>query len=100
MADELWVALLALGLVNLISFAAYGLDKRAAIHGLRRVPESRLLLFAALGGSPGAMLARSLFRHKTRKQPFLTYFWLIIAAQMACIFAAIWGLSGGLDQLR
>lgn len=97
---EVSTALTALALINLISFAAYGLDKRAAIHGLRRVPEARLLLFAALGGSPGALLARRIFRHKTRKQPFLTYLWLIIAAQTACILAAIWGLSGGLDQLR
>jgi uncharacterized membrane protein YsdA (DUF1294 family) len=38
--------------------------------GRWRVAESTLLMLAFLGGTPGAYAGRSIFRHKTRKQPF------------------------------
>lgn len=47
-----------------------------------RIPEADLLWLAVIGGSPGALAARHLFRHKTRKQPLLTRLWLIVAAQV------------------
>ncbi|ENC7688431.1 DUF1294 domain-containing protein, partial [Salmonella enterica] len=40
----------------------------------RRVPESTLLVFGVVGGWPGAIVGQQLFRHKTQKQPFKTYF--------------------------
>ena len=62
--------MLLLAALNLWTFASFWHDKRQAISGGWRVPEGRLLLLAALGGSPGAFAARHLLRHKTRKQPF------------------------------
>ncbi len=56
-------------------FAIYYIDKTEAQRGGERVPENMLHLFAILGGWPGALVARHLFRHKTRKQPFRTIFW-------------------------
>jgi uncharacterized membrane protein YsdA (DUF1294 family) len=35
--------------------------------------------------SPGALLARRLFRHKTRKQPFSTQLMLIVAIQLGAL---------------
>ena len=63
----------ALIAINLIAFAAFGVDKAKARRGEYRIAESTLLLFAFLGGTLGAYAGRSLFRHKTRKQPFNTH---------------------------
>ncbi|EFT1861772.1 DUF1294 domain-containing protein, partial [Salmonella enterica subsp. enterica serovar Chester] len=54
--------------------AIYGIDKTAARKTWRRVPESTLLVFGVVGGWPGAIVGQQLFRHKTQKQPFKTYF--------------------------
>lgn len=77
----------ALAALNLITFAAFAIDKARAVAGTRRTPEFTLLLLAALGGSPGAYAARALFRHKTRKQPFVGRLHLIAAAQLAALAA-------------
>ena len=57
-------------LINLITFAVYGYDKSCAKRRAWRVPEIRLLLLAAVGGSGGALLAMFLFRHKTKHLKF------------------------------
>lgn len=64
-------------------------DKRRAIRGMRRIPEAELLRLALLGGTPGALAARRLFRHKTRKQPFSTWLMLIAAVQIGAA-AGFW----------
>lgn len=74
-------AILALATVNLWTFWRFRDDKRRAVAGLRRIPEANLLGLALIGGTPGAFLARHLFRHKTRKQPFSTWLWLIAMLQ-------------------
>lgn len=56
--------------VNFIAFAAFGVDKAKAEAGSWRVAESTLLMLAFIGGTPGAYAGRTIFRHKTRKQPF------------------------------
>jgi uncharacterized membrane protein YsdA (DUF1294 family) len=67
--------------INLWAFAAFGLDKRAAERRRPRTPERRLLWLAAIGGTPGALTARQVFRHKTRKEPFSTRLWMIAGVQ-------------------
>ncbi|EMD4801701.1 DUF1294 domain-containing protein, partial [Salmonella enterica] len=57
-----------------LTLAIYGIDKTAARKTWRRVPESTLLVFGVVGGWPGAIVGQQLFRHKTQKQPFKTYF--------------------------
>ena len=56
--------------INLISLAAYGIDKRKAIKGKWRVPESTLIIMAVIGGSIGALAGMKLFHHKTKKKKF------------------------------
>lgn len=79
--------LAALVLANLVAFILFAMDKRRARMGLRRFSERTLLLWALIGGTPGAFLGRHVFRHKTRKQPFSTLLWLIAAAQAMAIAA-------------
>lgn len=79
--------LAALLLANLVAFILFAMDKRRARMGLRRFCERKLLLWALIGGTPGAFLGRHVFRHKTRKQPFSTLLWLIAAAQSMAIAA-------------
>ena len=78
---------LALFLLNLVTFALFGLDKALARARRRRVPEGRLLGLALLGGTPGAYAGRALFRHKTRKQPFSRN--LLIIAGLQALGAAL-----------
>lgn len=68
-------------------------DKQRAIAGERRVPKSDLLGLALIGGSPGALLARKWFRHKTRKEPFSTKLLLIVAIQAGAAFGLIVGFT-------
>ncbi len=81
--------LIALAAINLAAFAAFAIDKAQAMADTRRTPESTLLLLAALGGTPGAYAARALFRHKTRKQPFVGRLHAIAGLQ-AAVLAALW----------
>lgn len=81
------MAVAALLLVNLIAFTLFGMDKRRARMGLRRLSERSLLLWALAGGTAGAFLGRHVFRHKTRKQPFSALLWSIAVAQMTAIAA-------------
>ena len=77
--------------VNAVAFAAFASDKRRAVVGDRRVPEGVLLRLAALGGIFGALAAQQLLRHKTRKEPFRTWLWLIAVAQLVLLVGvAVW----------
>jgi uncharacterized membrane protein YsdA (DUF1294 family) len=44
-----------------------------------------------MGGTPGALLARRLFRHKTQKEPFSTMLLVVAALQLGALigFAAL-----------
>jgi len=59
-----------------VTFLLYGLDKSAARLGRWRTQESTLHFFGLIGGWPGALVAQTVLRHKSRKQPFKTVFWI------------------------
>lgn len=65
--DVLFYYILA---VNVLAFSVYGMDKHKAKRNQWRVPESQLLLVAAVGGSVGALCGMYVFHHKTRKPKF------------------------------
>lgn len=64
--------------VSCVTFIVYAFDKAAALKGRWRTPEQTLHLLELLGGWPGALIAQSLFRHKSRKASFQTAFWAMV----------------------
>ena len=85
--------------INFAAFAAFGVDKMLAEAGRRRISEATLLNLAMLGGSPTAYLARHLFRHKTRKQPFSSELRNVVLVQLAGLAALLAWWLGLLDFL-
>ncbi|MCM2473781.1 DUF1294 domain-containing protein [Rhizobium sp. CG5] len=83
----LYLALIV-ALYNAVVFCVYWWDKMAARDGGWRIRESTLLTLALLAGSPGALLACNILRHKTRKQPFATYLIGIAGIHVLIIAAA------------
>ncbi len=68
----------------------YRADKKAAISGKWRKPESGLHLVELLGGWPGAFIAQRIYRHKTKKKSYQMIFRSIVFLHLAvwtdCIF--------------
>jgi uncharacterized membrane protein YsdA (DUF1294 family) len=85
----MWVAIFYLWAINTLTLLAFGWDKLRARRRKRRVPERRLLWLAALGGSPGAIVGRWIFRHKTRKSGFSAWLLTIVMVQAATCYAAM-----------
>jgi uncharacterized membrane protein YsdA (DUF1294 family)/cold shock CspA family protein len=63
------------GVVSILTFLGYWLDKSAARRGQWRTKESSLLFLGLAGGWPGAVVAQRVLRHKSRKQSFQVAFW-------------------------
>jgi uncharacterized membrane protein YsdA (DUF1294 family) len=83
--------------INLLTFLAFGWDKRAAIKGRSRVSEARLLTLALCFGAPGAWLATRVFRHKTVKTSFRVKLVLVTLLQVAAAVALLWWWGGEED---
>lgn len=85
MSGNTWLYVLAgyLALINAITFAVYGADKRRARKDRWRVPERTLFLLAVLGGSLGALLGMHVFHHKTKHWYFRLFIPLILLLQIA-----------------
>ncbi|MFY2823144.1 DUF1294 domain-containing protein [Ruegeria sp. MALMAid1280] len=82
----MWIAVLYLWAINILSLVAFGWDKLRARRRKGRIPERKLLWLAALGGSPGAVMGRWIFNHKTRKRSFSMRLFLIVGFQVVCGF--------------
>ena len=67
MAQVFWIGILIL---NVATFFVYGIDKFKAKKSLWRIPESTLLILAAVGGSVGAYLGMKVWHHKTLHKKF------------------------------
>jgi uncharacterized membrane protein YsdA (DUF1294 family) len=72
--------------VNAVGFLLMLVDKQKARKGLWRIPESTLLLTAAIGGSIGSLAGMYTFRHKTRHLKFTMGIPAILILQIAGIF--------------
>ncbi|MTI00932.1 DUF1294 domain-containing protein [Roseibium sp. RKSG952] len=82
----MWIAIMYLWAINGLTLLAFGWDKLRARRKKRRIPERRMLWLAALGGSPGALVGRWIFQHKTRKRSFSVWLFAITAIQLATYY--------------
>lgn len=89
-----WGVLGAYSVLSVVTFLIYGLDKRAAEKGRWRTAESTLHMLALTGGWPGALVAQRVFRHKTKKQPFQSIFWLTIVANIGVLVLLLSAVRG------
>ena len=91
-----------LALVTLASLAAivlYWIDKRSAVAGGRRIPETTLHWVSLAGGWPGAIFAQQYLHHKTQKRSFRIVFWLTVLLHIIMSLCAIyWILNNRADS--
>ena len=74
------------GVINLITFIVFGIDKLAAIKNRSRIKIVTLLGLSFIGGSVGGLLGMYLFRHKTQKDYFTVGIPLMLVMQAVFIF--------------
>ena len=78
--------LLYLLIVNAVGWLLMLADKRKAQKKLWRIPESTLLMVAAIGGSIGSLAGMYTFRHKTKHLKFTLGIPAILILQIAAVF--------------
>ena len=81
-------------LINIVAFAAFAVDKGSARTGRERIPELSLMLLAALGGAPGALIAMYALHHKTQKPKFYIGIPVILALELLAAAALLLKLKG------
>lgn len=77
------LAVIYLGIINVLAFVVYGIDKYRARKNLSRVSEFNLLVLAIVGGSVGAWAAMYIFRHKTKHLKFALGLPIVFVVQVA-----------------
>jgi len=82
--------LILVALMSVVTFVAFGIDKRRARMDKNRISEKQLHLFALLGGWPGALLGQRWFRHKTIKLSFRVVLWLVCIVHVLAIAMVLW----------
>ena len=85
MSAERELLLIYLLLINVISFAMFGIDKYKAKRKKWRIPEATLLFTAVLGGAAGAYAGMKLFHHKTLHRQFRLTVPLCLAMWMGIV---------------
>lgn len=75
-----------MAVINVITFAVFGIDKLKAVKNRWRVPEKILFFLALLGGSLGAIIGMYSFRHKTKKIAFRIGIPVILIVQIIFIY--------------
>lgn len=77
--------LIYLGMINVLEFILFFIDKKFAEYNRWRIAEKTLVIISLLGGSIGGILGMYLFHHKTRKSAFNIGLPLIFIIEVALI---------------
>ena len=80
------ILMIYLGIINVITFLAFAIDKLHAVKGKRRIRIITLLGLAFVGGSAGALLGMYTLRHKTKVDYFTVGVPLIMIMQAVVVF--------------
>ena len=88
--QKVTLAVLAVyGLMSVITFAAYGIDKRQAVRGRRRIRERTLHTLEFCCGWPGAVVGRTAFKHKRQKVGFSVVTALLILLNLGILLGIV-----------
>jgi uncharacterized membrane protein YsdA (DUF1294 family)/cold shock CspA family protein len=79
---------------SIVAFLMYAKDKNAAEWGEWRTSESTLHTLSLLGGWPGAAIAQSFLRHKSKKISFRVTYWVTIIANCCFLYWLITSKDG------
>ena len=81
-------------LLSLITFIAYGGDKKKAIKGAYRTKEKTLLLLSFFGGAFGGYPAMLVFHHKTKGEhwyfTFVNLLGIALHATLMVLLVLVW----------
>ncbi len=80
-------------IMSLFAFITYASDKRAAVRGEWRVPESTLHVLELLGGWPGALFAQKRLRHKSSKLSYQIEFYVMVALNLVGLAYVVYGMA-------
>ena len=83
--NTILIVVAVLIVMNLVSFALMGIDKRRAQRGAWRISEKALFLTAACFGGLGGVMGMRLFHHKTKHWYFRVFFPAMLAAQIVIL---------------
>ena len=75
--------------INVTALLLCAVDKACARKNVWRVPETTLLLSAALGGSGGLLLGMLVLRHKTRHKQFVMGVPALLIVQLLLLYLLI-----------
>ena len=73
-------------IMSVIAFIMYAKDKNAAEWGKWRTPETTLHTLSLLGGWPGAAVAQSFLRHKSKKVSFRATYWTTVIVNLGVLY--------------
>ena len=73
-------------IMSVAAFLMYAKDKNAAEWGRWRTAESTLHALSLLGGWPGATIAQSFLRHKSKKISFRITYWVTVVANCGALY--------------
>ena len=79
------IALVVKAVMNLVSFALMGIDKRRARRGVWRISEKALFLTTACFGGLGGVLGMRVFHHKTQHWYFKVFFPVLLVVQIVLL---------------
>ncbi len=82
-------------IINIVTFAIFGMDKKRAQNKGQRVSERTLFRLCAAGGALGGLLGMKVFRHKTKHNKFrwgvpVLFFVELIAGSFCIGFLMYW----------